>query len=243
MGGLSGERSKKDRRPQLGWEDCLERDLRKTEEEEKRREKANIRDPWKITKVAVQRSNKWPASPLRNRKERKNKYWPPAMCQSCERLSCHRRCWHSRTAPCQRPTSPALTHRQRPMSIGWRCLCPCRGGDVSTLSVPQCRQLCRRNMTISQYISRIPCQDSRQNNQTKFHGIPSMNWWSVGLTTGRSRVLPLAPLRNFGNSVYPTLPVSFGGDTKSHLVSMPGEEKDLTHGVNWDSNILREGQH
>ena len=40
-------------------------------------------------------------------------------------------------------------------------------------------------------------------------------------------------LRNFGNSVYPALPVSFGGDTKSRRsllsgVTMPGEVKDPT---------------
>ena len=38
-------------------------------------------------------------------------------------------------------------------------------------------------------------------------------------------------LRNFGNSVYPTFPVYFGGDTKSRrllLLSMPGEVKDPT---------------
>ena len=43
-------------------------------------------------------------------------------------------------------------------------------------------------------------------------------------------------LRNFVNSVYPALPVSFGGDTKKslkavgpfYLVSMPGEVKDPT---------------
>ena len=29
-------------------------------------------------------------------------------------------------------------------------------------------------------------------------------------------------LRNFGNSVYPTLPVSFGGDTKSHRSLLSG---------------------
>ena len=37
-------------------------------------------------------------------------------------------------------------------------------------------------------------------------------------------------LQNFGNSIYPALPVSFGGDTKAvgpfYLVSMPGEVKD-----------------
>ena len=46
-------------RPQLRWEDCVKRDLRKAEEEEKWREKANNRDQWKrITKVAVHRSDK-----------------------------------------------------------------------------------------------------------------------------------------------------------------------------------------
>ena len=68
---------------------------------------------------------------------------------------------------------------------------------------------------------------------------------SVGLDRrpdclGRVRI-PLwkTSLRNFGNSVYPALPVSFGGDTKSrrsllylYLVSMampgPGEVKDPT---------------
>ena len=41
-------------RPQLRWEDCVKRDLRKAEEEEKWREKANNRDQWK---VAVLRSD------------------------------------------------------------------------------------------------------------------------------------------------------------------------------------------
>ena len=45
-------------RPQLRWEDCVKRDLRKAEEEEKWREKPNNRDQWKrITKVAVHRSD------------------------------------------------------------------------------------------------------------------------------------------------------------------------------------------
>ena len=60
MGGLCEERSEKGRggRPQLRWEDCVKRDLRKAEEEEKWREKANNRDQWKqITKVGVQRSD------------------------------------------------------------------------------------------------------------------------------------------------------------------------------------------
>ena len=52
------EGSRKRGRPQLRWEDCVKRDLRKAEEEEKWREKANNRDPWKqITKVAVIRSD------------------------------------------------------------------------------------------------------------------------------------------------------------------------------------------
>ena len=45
-------------RPQLRWEDYLKRDLRKAEEEETWREKADNRDQWKqITKVAVQQSD------------------------------------------------------------------------------------------------------------------------------------------------------------------------------------------
>ena len=41
-------------RLQLRWDDCVKRDLRNAEEEEKWREKANNRDQWKqITKVAV----------------------------------------------------------------------------------------------------------------------------------------------------------------------------------------------
>ena len=49
---------KKRGRRQLRWEDCVKRDLRKAEEEEKWREKANNRDQWKqLTKVAVLRSD------------------------------------------------------------------------------------------------------------------------------------------------------------------------------------------
>ena len=48
--------------------------------------------------------------------------------------------------------------------------------------------------------------------------------------------IPLRPLGNFGNFLYPTLPVSFGKDTKTvgpfYLVPMPGEVKDPTQGVN-----------
>ena len=50
--------SRKRGRPQLRWEDCEKRDLRKAEEEEKWREKANNRDRWKqITKVALLHSD------------------------------------------------------------------------------------------------------------------------------------------------------------------------------------------
>ena len=52
------EGSRKRGRPQLRWEDCVKRDLRKAKEEEKWREKANNRDRWKlITNVAVLRSD------------------------------------------------------------------------------------------------------------------------------------------------------------------------------------------
>ena len=45
------EGSRKLGRPQLRWKDCVKRDLRKAEEEEKWREKANNGDQWKqITK-------------------------------------------------------------------------------------------------------------------------------------------------------------------------------------------------
>ena len=49
---------RKRERQQLRWEDCVKRDLRKAEEDEKWREKANKIDQWKqITKVAVLRSD------------------------------------------------------------------------------------------------------------------------------------------------------------------------------------------
>ena len=52
------EGCRKGGRQQLRWEDCAKRDLRKAEEEEKWREKANNRSQWKqITKVAVLRSD------------------------------------------------------------------------------------------------------------------------------------------------------------------------------------------
>ena len=45
-------------RRQLGWEDCVKRDLRKAEEEEEWRENTNNRDQWKqITKVVAPRSD------------------------------------------------------------------------------------------------------------------------------------------------------------------------------------------
>ena len=53
MGGLCEERSEKGRggRPQLRWEDCVKRDLRKAGEEEKWREKANNREQWKLITI------------------------------------------------------------------------------------------------------------------------------------------------------------------------------------------------
>ena len=46
-------------RSQQSWADCLKRDIRKAEEEDKWREKANNRDQWKtIMKLAIQRSDK-----------------------------------------------------------------------------------------------------------------------------------------------------------------------------------------
>ena len=41
------EGSRKRERPQLRWDDCVKRDLRKAEEEEQWRENANNRDQWK----------------------------------------------------------------------------------------------------------------------------------------------------------------------------------------------------
>ena len=54
------EGSRKRGRPQLRWEDCVKRDLRKAEEEDKWRENANNRDQWKqVTKVAIHRSDQY----------------------------------------------------------------------------------------------------------------------------------------------------------------------------------------
>ena len=50
---------------------------------------------------------------------------------------------------------------------------------------------------------------------------PLERW--LALTTGRVRIpLRTTSLRNFGNSVYPALPVSFGGDTKSRRSLLSG---------------------
>ena len=52
------EGSRKRGRPQLRWEDCVKRDLRKAEQEETWRENANNKERWKlIRKVAVLRSD------------------------------------------------------------------------------------------------------------------------------------------------------------------------------------------
>ncbi len=51
---------------------------------------------------------------------------------------------------------------------------------------------------------------------------------------GRGSSVVGAPLRNLAKFVYPTLPGSFGDEPKSplYLVSMPGEVKGPTQGVN-----------
>ena len=55
--------------------------------------------------------------------------------------------------------------------------------------------------------------------------------WLVHRTGGRGLRILVEPPRNFGNSIYPTLPVSFGGDTKGRW-SLREEVKDPTHVVN-----------
>ena len=47
------EGSRKRGRPHLRWEDCVKRDLRKAEEEEKWREKANNRGQWKQITIII----------------------------------------------------------------------------------------------------------------------------------------------------------------------------------------------
>ena len=78
----------------------------------------------------------------------------------------------------------------------------------------------------------------------------------LGLATGRFRPgsNPTAEnfsLQNFGNSVYPALPVSFGGDTKSRLSLQSGvyargskisHQSALEYVTVVDSTTLREGQ-
>ena len=74
--------------------------------------------------------------------------------------------------------------------------------------------------------------------------------WTADRVVLGSNPAAATSLRNFGNSVYPGLPVSFGGDTKIvgpfYLVSMPGEVKYHTQGMNVepvvDSTTLRERQ-
>ena len=50
----------------------MKRDLRKAEDEDNLMEKANNKEQW-ITSVAVQRSDNRPASPLQERRRKKNK--------------------------------------------------------------------------------------------------------------------------------------------------------------------------
>ena len=50
-------------RPHLRWDDCVKRDLRKAEEEEKWREKVNNRDQWKQITNYIEVTSR-PASPL-----------------------------------------------------------------------------------------------------------------------------------------------------------------------------------
>ena len=78
----------------------------------------------------------------------------------------------------------------------------------------------------------------------------------LGLVTGRSRPGSNATaenfwLRNFGNSVYPALPVSFGRDTESRLSLLSGvyargskrsHQSTLECVTVVDSTTLREGQ-
>ena len=60
-------------RPQQRWDDCVKGHLRKAEEEEKWREKANNRDRWIFfTNVAYSGVTTRPASPLHNGNQRKN---------------------------------------------------------------------------------------------------------------------------------------------------------------------------
>ncbi len=79
-----------------------------------------------------------------------------------------------------------------------------------------------------------PATESKTSKEARW---PSgLERW-LGLATGRSwpGSNPAAgtSLQNFGNPVYPALPVSFGGDNKKavgpfYLVSMPVEVKDPT---------------
>ena len=73
-------------RPQLRWEHCVKRDLRKAEEEEKWRENAN---QWKrITKVAVHRSDQYTSlTPTHGKPEEKQHvqmYVIYCGCRCCE---------------------------------------------------------------------------------------------------------------------------------------------------------------
>ena len=72
------EGCRKQGRPHLGWEDCVKRDLRKAEEEEKWSEKTNIKDQWQrnYKKLLYSEVTTRPALPLRKGNQRKNKMLP-----------------------------------------------------------------------------------------------------------------------------------------------------------------------
>ena len=75
--------------------------------------------------------------------------------------------------------------------------------------------------------------------------VRALAWGGVRMVPGRVRIsLRKTSLRNFGNSVYPAFPVSFGGDTKNrpfYLVSMPGEVTTSLHCIelSWTPPLLK----
>ena len=95
-------------------------------------------------------------------------------------------------------------------------------------------------LSLLKSLENIPrCGSSRFDPQTR-HVILGIKTWLSTLETvslvGRGSSVAGGPLQNLRKFVYPTLPVSFGGDTIGHwsllCASMPGEVKDTTQGVN-----------